>query len=385
MRPVEGALAADSLIQAPRRTSATVAALMVSVALVVGTAGAASSSFGALRGWMDTNLNPDFFVSPSETIAGRNFRFPESLGPQIERIPGVGEVQPVRTARIQFRGHPIMLVGAELEKVRRRAPLMVVKGDANNMYRLAAEEKGIIISESLAILQNIGLGETVELNTPSGFLRLPVVGVIRDYSNQLGSMYLDWGVYTRNYQDNTVDAFRLYLAPGASADRVKAGILDELGRGRRLFVLSNREVRDYVAAVTDQWFGMTYLQVLVAALVAVFGIVNTLTVSISDRRRELAVLRAVGGLRSQIRGTIWIEAAAIGLIGLALGVGIGAVQLYYELEAINDLAGFPLPYTFPVMLALALLPVIIGTAFAAAILPGEAAVRGSLVDALGYE
>ena len=66
--------------------------------------------------------------------------------------------------------------------------------------------------------------------------------------------------------------------------------------------------------------------------VAILGIVNTLTVSIADRRRELGVLRAVGGLRHQIRGTIWLEALAVGAIGLILGLTLGAVNLYYQLE-----------------------------------------------------
>ena len=92
-----------------------------------------------------------------------------------------------------------------------------------------------------------------------------------------------------------------------------ARILDGFAHERRLFVLSNKEVRSYVLKVTDQWFGMTYLQLFVAVLVAILGIVNTLTVSITDRRRELGVLRAVGGLRNQIRHTIWMEALAIGI------------------------------------------------------------------------
>ena len=70
------------------------------------------------------------------------------------------------------------------------------------------------------------------------------------------------------------------------------------------------------------------MQIAVAVLVAILGIVNTLTVSITDRRRELGVLQAVGGLRSQIRRTIWIEALSIALIGLVLGFALGAVQLY---------------------------------------------------------
>ena len=58
-------------------------------------------------------------------------------------------------------------------------------------------------------------------------------------------------------------------------------------------------------------------------LVAILGIVNTLTVSIIDRRRELGVLQAVGGLRNQIRHTIWMEALTIGVVGLVLGFAVG--------------------------------------------------------------
>ena len=74
------------------------------------------------------------------------------------------------------------------------------------------------------------------------------------------------------------------------------------------------------------------MQTAVAVLVAILGIVNALTVSITDRRRELGVLQAVGGLRNQIRHTIWMEAIAIGIIGVVLGLALGAVQLFYSIE-----------------------------------------------------
>ncbi len=80
---------------------------------------------------------------------------------------------------------------------------------------------------------------------------------------------------------------------------------------------------NYVIRITDQWFGLTYVQIAVAVLVAVLGIVNALTVSITDRRRELGVLHAVGGLRHQIRHTVWMEAMAIGIDRVGAGSGAG--------------------------------------------------------------
>jgi putative ABC transport system permease protein len=384
--PVEGALAADSLIQAPRRTSATVAALMLSLALVIGQGGVARAAFDSIAEWTHTTLNPDLFVSASETLAARDFHFPAAMYADLEKIPGIADIQPVRTARVQFRGKPVMIIAVELEKVARRVHRIPVAGDPDTMNRLAAQEKGVLIGDNLAILEKLKLGDPIDLATPAGPLRLPVVGIIRDYSNQLGAIFLERKAYIRYFQDDTVDLFRVYVKPGVRVDDVRRDIVDRLGSRRRMFVLLNQDVRDYVLGLTNQWLGMTYLQVLVAVLVAVLGIVNTLTVSIADRRQELGVLRAVGGLRSQIRGTVWMEAAAIGFIGLVLGIATGAINLYYELQAIQqDLTGMSLAYQFPFGIVAILVPVILLAALGAAVLPAESAVRGSLVEALEYE
>ena len=387
LRPVEGALAADSLIQSPRRTSATVAALMLSLALVIALGGMARASYMEITQWMDGTMNPDFFVTTSETISARTYRFPDSMTDGLRHIPGIAEVQPVRFVRLDFRGKPVMLVGIDsLSIARRTRGRQATAGDFDGMYRAAAEQKGLIIADNLANLEKLKLGEMLEIAAPAGILRLPVVGIIKDFSNQLGTIFIERTLYRRLWKDDTVDVFRVYLTPGAAAADVRARILDGFAHERRLFVLSNKEVRTYVFKVTDQWFGMTYLQLFVAVLVAILGIVNTLTVSITDRRRELGVLRAVGALRNQIRHTIWMEALAIGVIGLILGVAAGAVNLYYMLTVSRqNFAGISLNYTFPFGIVAVLVPVILGAAFGSALFPAESAVRSSLVEALEYE
>src|SRR5207247_9879116 len=89
IRPVEGALAADSLIQAPRRTSASVAALMLSLALVVAFAGMAHASYKSIVDWMNTTLNPDLFVLPSQNLVTQTTRFPATMGLELAVLDGV--------------------------------------------------------------------------------------------------------------------------------------------------------------------------------------------------------------------------------------------------------------------------------------------------------
>jgi putative ABC transport system permease protein len=213
-----------------------------------------------------------------------------------------------------------------------------------------------------------------------------VAGIVKDWSDQSGTIFIDRSVYTRYWNDDRVNIFRVYLQPGALVPEVRQAILDRLGADRRLFVLTNDEVRQFIGGLTDQWMSLSYAQIAVAILVAILGIMNTLTVSIMDRRRELGVMQAVGALRRQLRHTIWMEAMSIGLVGLILGLALGALNLYYSLRMTHrEIAGTLLDYLYPYGIASMLVPIILGAAFVAAVGPAETAVRGSLVQALEYE
>jgi putative ABC transport system permease protein len=382
LRPVEGALAADSLLQAPRRTSGTVAALMLSITMVVGFGGLAQAAKTGMSGWLESVLKPDLCVATSEKITSRQFRFPGTVGEELKKIEGADKIQSGSVVRVMFREKPIVLVVSEIGMIRER----VVAGDVETVYRLASAGQGLIASDTAAKLRNLHLGEQVEIPTPSGVLRLPIVGIVEDYSDPKGALLIDRELYRKNWKDDSVSVFYVYLKPGASASVVRQRILDRLGGQSHLFVLTNQEVRSYVLRMMDQAFIMFYAQVVVAAFVAILGIVNTLTVSITDRRKELGVLQAVGALRNQVRHTIWMEAVCVALIGLIMGTGLGAVFTSC-IRAIfrHDLMGVSLPFAFPTQVVLLVFPVILVSAFLAALGPAESAVRGSLVEALEYE
>jgi len=384
--PAEGTLAADSLIQAPRRTSATVSALMLSLAMVIGFGGFSTSTYDSLDEWMRNALNPDFFVTPSANLTIRSITIPSSIGSVLEGVEGVEQVQLVRSARVLYHGVPNLVVSVEAQKLAEKVRRVPLAGDIDDMNRRMAEGTALMVSGNFAELQHVSLGDIVELPTPSGILKLPVAGIIRDHSDLMGTVFIDRAVYQKWWKDDTVNLARVYVRPGFDHDEVRRRIVAALPPDQRLLVLTNADVRKYVLQLTDQWLAMTYNQMFVAVLVAILGIVNTLTVSITDRRRELGLLQAVGGLRWQIRRTVWAEALSIAAVGLVLGLALGAVNLYYTLGMVKrDVGGLDLDYIFPVQLMLVMSPIILAAAFIAAIGPAEAAVRASLVEALEYE
>jgi hypothetical protein len=181
--PVEGALAADSLIQAPKRTAAAVAGLMLSVAVTIAMAGVGRASLDSIEEWVTTVFNADLLVSTSGSLNARSFHFPASMPDELERLPGVAGVQSVRSIVVPVNRWPVMIVAVQMQRSAKfNYARPIVAGDRDTMYRLAGEGRGAIVSESLTILQKLRLGDTIELPAPEGVLTLPIVGVFRMYT-----------------------------------------------------------------------------------------------------------------------------------------------------------------------------------------------------------
>ena len=279
-----------------------------------------------------------------------------------------------------------MVAAIEMDSVRATAHTRPVAGETDDMYRRAGAGEGLIISDNLAQLRNLHLGDTIDIAAPYGTVRLPIVGIIVDYVDQQGTIFMDRQVFLNYWRDDSVSDFRVFLTPQASNRVVRQRIIDLYSGKRHVFVLTNDESRRYVLQVAGQWFALMNVQIAIAVFVAVLGIVNTLTVSITDRRRELAVLRAIGAMRRQIRRTIWLEALSVTVIGLALGGLLGSVNLYYLLQIVRrDIIGMRLDYQFPVTTFVELIPIMLLTAWLAALLPSTSALRAPLVEALEYE
>ena len=236
-------------------------------------------------------------------------------------MPGVERVQMVRDARIVFRQTPVMVVAVEIDEHRRdRAAARRWRANADEMYRRTAAGEGLMVSDNLAQLQHLTLGE-IARDSGAGRRHPPADRrhrrrLLRSAGHDPDGPHAVRAVLARRFGERVP---RLPEARAPSVAEVRQRILERYAGQRQVFVLTNAELKSYILKITDQWFGLTSVQIAVAVLVAILGIVNTLTVSITDRRRELGVLRAVGGLHGQIRRTIWIEALSIGRSGWSSG------------------------------------------------------------------
>jgi len=384
---VEGRLAADSLIAAPRRTSATMAALMLSVAFGISQAGYATSFEKSFSRWLEQSLSADFYVTGTERFLSKAFQFPASYAEEMAAIEGVRHVERIRVIHQRYRGELITLLAMDAEKFLSRADIWVVEGDPSRAKADLAAGRGVTISDNLAARRGLHAGESIELDTPTGPVSFPIAGVIVEYSSDKGTIYMDRTLFVERWRDDTVDTFDIMLNPGADPARVKASILETFSlRGTRLFVFTGGEFRARISKVTDQFFGVVYVQFGISLLVAVLGIVNSLLISVTERRREIGIFKAVGGLRPQVRWLILIEALAIGSAGTLLGFLLGAYLIDVAVSLLGaSMSGWVLPYTYPVAAAAGALPLLLAVALAAAWYPARVALSTPAVEALAYE
>src|SRR5262249_61077776 len=115
------------------------------------------ASYDSIIDWVQTALNPELFIMPSQSVVTRTIRFPPSMAKQVAALPGVERVQMVRDARIVFRRTPVMVVAVEVDSIAQTARLAPVAGDAAGMDRRTAAGHGLMVSDNLAQLPRLQL------------------------------------------------------------------------------------------------------------------------------------------------------------------------------------------------------------------------------------
>jgi putative ABC transport system permease protein len=345
---LESMLALDSLAAAPRRTVATMIVLVLIFGQAVTVAGTNRSGQRTLEVWVDRAFQADLLLSASANVASQSLRFPPHFEDTLRAIPGVAGVQPVRSVRVPLNGTPVLIIAADYAMSARKKGQRVIDGDWREMCLKTAREEGVFISEALARLTRLKRGSQLELNAPGGVVRLPVVGIVNDHSDKRGVIFLSLPLYRRYWNDQTTDKFRIDAAPGVSVEQLRAGIRGALGDRYPASLMSRQQMYDYVFHPRGDKLGPLEYQLLICLAVAALALMNMALISVADRGREFAVLRAIGAFRGQVRKTLLVEMLVTGGLSLLLGLALGAALLLYLLAAIHRyLTGVNMEYAFP--------------------------------------
>jgi len=329
-------MAPRDIVRSLSRTSVAIAALMVSVSVIIGVSVMIGSFRLTVEQWLDDVLQADIFVSAPTLGANRTTAALDAqLAGELMAFPGVIDASTSREVEVAAR----LADGRELD-VRVAGILKDLAGD-DRRYKAAVgdttatwqavEAGGVVINEPMANRYELGVGDEVTLYTDAGPLAFAVVGVAYDFDVQPSLLMAD-PIYRANWNDTTVSAVALFIEPGADVD-AKVGDLRAAFAGRaELVIRSNRGTRQSALDVFDRTFAITVALRLLATLVAFIGILSTLMSLQLERSREIGVLRATGMTRRQLWRLTLLETGLLGsvagLVAMPTGFLLSLVLIY---------------------------------------------------------
>ena len=318
---IEPALAAANIARALVRNSITIAALAAAVAMTIGVSVMVFSFRRTVESWIDQTLVADLFIAPGsgEVVGPSTFMPPEA----IRFLEADGRVEIVDTYReVELSlGEKTIPVAVVRGVHARRFPF--VRGDSGAIIRRFQEENCVIVSESFARRHSVGDGDKLELATPQGLRAFEIAGTFYDYTRDQGVVFMSEKTFLPIWKDDRINSVAVYLKDARAAEELSAAFRAEFSATRQFIIFSNRELRTRVFEIFDQTFAVTYVLRTIAVIVAVIGICLTLTTLITERQRELSVLRAIGGSVAQLRKLLLWESAMIGLLAAVIGVASG--------------------------------------------------------------
>ncbi|MFI5122971.1 MAG: ABC transporter permease [Vicinamibacteria bacterium] len=375
---VPGTLARENAVRNPGRTASTAAALMVGLALVSFVAVFAAGIKGSIDDAIDETLTSDLTISNEDGFSD----IPIGVRDAAAGVGGVAVASPLRFTQDEVDGNDGTLTLIDPSTATDVLALDWDDGSDELLTNLAPEEA--VADEGFASDRGLSVGDSFDAKTVSGeVLKLTVVGTFTDNADFIGDYAAsDVNAAAFDEQKNATNVL-IKLAPGADLDQVRSQ-LDSVMEQRfpTVKVEDQQQLKDSISEQVDQTVGIIYALLFLSVIVSVFGIVNTLALTIHERTRELGLLRAVGMSRRQVRRIIRYEAVITALIGAVLGAILGVVFAILVSRPLAD-EGFTLSIPIGTLVGLMVLAALAGVL--AAIGPARRASRLDVLEALAYE
>jgi putative ABC transport system permease protein len=366
LRGVPAKLASANAGRNPKRTAATTAALMIGVTIVAMVTVVAGSGRETMNQQVDKRFPADYEVSSNVYSQPLTQKFAD----EIAKVRNVAKIAPELTAstespQLKFAyvtGYPADAIGSLVRAETTNGPLGALKDNEIAMREKDAKESGLTAGQSVKL----------------GDKDFKIVALIKDNSYGTGIVTLSSATSLLKEAPKGYEKLLVKLAPGTDIAAARADLERVIATSPVAVLNSAAETKAELNSQIDQVLLFIWALVGLALIIALFGIANTLTLSVLERTRESALLRALGLTRGQLRQMLVVESILMALIGAVVGVLLGAGFGWLLVEAISN-SEFQISFSIPfgqigIMLGLAVVAAII-----AAALPARRAARNSVV------
>ncbi len=309
-----GLLARNNAVRNPRRTAATAFALTLGLLLVSAIAVVGSSAKSSVNALVDNGVTADYLLVGPDSIGA-----PIATTAAARGVSGVADVVALHPVPVTIGTNQEVGTGVEGDF----AQVAKIDLDAGSVNL----SDGMLASATSAANNHWQVGSTATLTSVDGRkVQQTVTGIYRD-----NPLYGNWVVGASAYLELVPDALRsndvvlIRAVPDADLTVLRTDLENATASLLVVQVLDRDQFKGTAAKQINALLGILYGLLALAIVIAVLGIINTLALSVVERRREIGMLRAMGMQRSQVRRTIYLESALIALFGASVGVALGLV------------------------------------------------------------
>ena len=358
----------------PHRVAATTAALTIGITLMTVFTVVISSAQASSNATIAQHYPFDYVVQagPGGQVV------PAPVVSALQSQPALGIVAPAYNAQARVNGHNVAVGAIARSALGASVKPAMISGS------LSAVTAGSVAVDSgrLAAL-GARQGGTLTVSTPGGGSEvLRVAAVYNSAGLAMPDVLMSVGDYTRGFRPAGADAVYINRAPGVTIAATRAAVSAATASDPLLAVSTTADYKSSLASRVNQILALFGTMLGLAVLIALFGISNTLTLSVIERTRESALMRALGLTRGQLRRMLLTEALLMALLAIALGVGLGAgfgwAMVHAFVKSTGGQGVISIPFAeiglFAAIGAVA--------ALAAAVLPARRAARVSVVSAM---
>lgn len=317
-----GNLAATNSQRNPRRTASTAFALTLGLMLVssIGMLGATMKE--SMSGMIDDSINADYVLSSASG----------SLGVPKDVPDAVGKVKDVESVVTTYNA-PLLLNDSVMSDSMRAPSMQVLRGDITKAIKIntidgqltfADDERGVVIAQSTADRFHLKVGDEVQLSSLAGGKGTAPVKGIYEQNSTAGRAMVSYATASALVDAQSIQIQSIFVdSAHGQTPEMRSALEDAVASYLVVAVKDKNEFIGETTSVIQNMLSILYGLLGLSVIVAILGIVNTLALSVIERRQEVGMLRAVGTQRGQIRRMIYIESAVIAFYGALLGTVVG--------------------------------------------------------------
>jgi putative ABC transport system permease protein len=372
-----GALAAATIERAPRRVWATVMTVLIAVVTTVTITGTNADMIRSATGIFSPVADVPVWVSANSPDSYPNDALPQGLSESVAALPGVRSVTQGAYGFAEVGGARVMLDGLS-------------PGTADPLYRALDEPvrgqvlagRGVVLSQNLGRALHVRVGEQLRMQTPHGPRRATVLALVPYFSTVIGTVGMGLDQMRSWFDRPVTTTLEITAAPGVDANRLLADVRRAVPAPN--YVYDGRAKQAGLSAPMRQSMFIANAVWIIVVFVAAVALLNTLTLSVLERRREIGVLRAMGSSRRFTLRMVLAEAAGIGVVGGVLGLAFGCADQWLFSLVSGDMMNFPVAFR-PSPMAVVFAAGALTLSLLGSVPPARRAARLNIVEAVSVE